>query len=143
MHDEETRKYLQSIKRLITFAQRAYPTTPSLSLDFNSGYNGWDKDSLIEADAKLDIKAQVPALLALPANGDGWKAQDGDTRTWKSLLTHAYEGTEFAKRKGKVDMDKIRTMKDEIIARDKGMYDARSGHLGKGFGERNDERNRG
>ncbi|ACO68157.1 predicted protein, partial [Micromonas commoda] len=36
MHDEETRKYLQSIKRLITFAQRAYPTVPSLSLDFNS-----------------------------------------------------------------------------------------------------------
>ena len=28
-----------------------------------------------------------------------------------------------------MDMDKIRTMKDEIIARDKGMYDARSGHL--------------
>ena len=129
MHDEETRKYLQSIKRLITFAQRAYPTTPSLSLDFNSGYNGWDKEALTAADEVLDIRAQVPALLALPSNGDGWKSQDGDTRTWKSLLTHAYDGTEHAKGKKKVDMDKIRTMKDEIIARDKGMYDARSGHL--------------
>ena len=120
MHDEETRKYLQSIKRLITFAQRAYPTVPSLSLDFNSGYNGWDKDALKAADEVLDIRAQVPALLALPANGDGWKSQDGDTRTWKSLLTHAYDGTEHAKGGKKVDMDKIRTMKDEIIARTRG-----------------------
>ena len=142
MHDEETRKYLQSIKRLITFAQRAYPTVPSLSLDFNSGYNGWDKDALRAADEVLDIRAQVPALLTLPPGGDGWKSQDGDTRTWKSLLTHAYDGTEHAKGKKKVDMDKIRTMKDEIIARDKGMYDARSGHLTRdpkahqGVGER-------
>jgi pre-mRNA-splicing factor 18 len=63
MHDEETRKYLQSVKRLMTFAQRIYPTVPSLSLDFNSGYNGWDKDSLLIEDAKLDIKHSVPALL--------------------------------------------------------------------------------
>ena len=34
MHDEETRKF-QSVKRLMTFAQRRFPTTPSLSLDFN------------------------------------------------------------------------------------------------------------
>ena len=52
MHDEETRKYLQSVKRLITFAQRRYPTTPSLSLDFNSGFNGWDKEALAAADAR-------------------------------------------------------------------------------------------
>jgi pre-mRNA-splicing factor 18 len=43
MHDEQTRKYLQSVKRLITFAQRRYPSTPSLSLEFNSGVNGSDK----------------------------------------------------------------------------------------------------
>jgi len=47
MHDEECRKYLQSVKRLITYAQRIYPTLPSLSLDFNSGFNGWDKESLL------------------------------------------------------------------------------------------------
>jgi len=59
-----------------------------------------------------------------------WFFLTGDTRTWKSLLTHAYDGTTHAAKGGKkVDMDKIRTMKDEIIARDKGMYDARSGHL--------------
>ena len=28
MQDEQTRKYLQSVKRLITFAQRKYPTAP-------------------------------------------------------------------------------------------------------------------
>ena len=136
MHDEETRKYLQSVKRLITFAQRIYPTVPSLSLDFNSGYNGWDKDTLMREDAKLDIKKQVPALLALPmAEGaagkagklaDGWKAQEGDTRTWKSLLTHAYKGIEGEE---KTDFDKITKAKDQVLSRDKSMYENRSGHL--------------
>ena len=129
MHDEETRKYLQSVKRLITFAQRRYPTTPSLSLDFNSGFNGWDKEALAAADARVDIRAQVPALLALPqgADGrraDGWKAQESDTRTWKSLLTHAYDGE-------KADFDTITTAKDAVLARDKTMYDDKSGHLTK------------
>ena len=52
MHDEETRKYLQSVKRLITFAQRLRPSAPSLSLDFNSGYNGSDKEALVEQEEK-------------------------------------------------------------------------------------------
>jgi pre-mRNA-splicing factor 18 len=45
MHDEQSRKYLQGVKRLITFAQRRYPSTPSLSLEFNSGVNGSDKQA--------------------------------------------------------------------------------------------------
>ena len=82
MHDEETRKFLQSVKRLMTFAQRRFPTTPSLSLDFNSGVNGWDKDSLLEATRSMggesgedghgnavDIRDIVPAL-ALPDPND-------------------------------------------------------------------------
>ena len=35
MNDEATRKYLQAIKRLQTFMQRAYPTDPSRSVDFD------------------------------------------------------------------------------------------------------------
>ena len=35
MIDEATRKYLQAIKRLQTFLQRAYPTDPSRSVDFD------------------------------------------------------------------------------------------------------------
>ena len=35
MNDEATRKYLQAIKRLQTFLQRAYPTDPSRSVDFD------------------------------------------------------------------------------------------------------------
>ena len=82
MHDEETRKFLQSVKRLMTFAQRRFPTTPSLSLDFNSGVNGWDKESLLEATRSMggesgedehggavDIRDIVPAL-ALPDPND-------------------------------------------------------------------------
>ena len=112
MHDEETRKYLQSIKRLMTYAQRAYPTTPSLSLNFNSGVNGSDKAELLKAEARLSIDKQVPALMlgdGKERQSDGWRAQDSDTRTWKSMLTHAY---------GEKGRDvKITTAKDAVVAR--------------------------
>ena len=53
MNDETTRKYLQSVKRLITFCQRKYPTDPSKSLEFNSLANGSDLQSLLaEQNAK-------------------------------------------------------------------------------------------
>ncbi|KAG2546629.1 pre-mRNA-splicing factor 18-like [Panicum virgatum] len=47
MNDETTRKYLQSVKRLITFCQRKYPTEPSRSVEFNSLANGSDLQSLL------------------------------------------------------------------------------------------------
>ncbi len=36
MHNEETRKFVQAVKRLITFAQRTYPSAPSMSFEFNA-----------------------------------------------------------------------------------------------------------
>ncbi|CAL50422.1 Splicing factor motif [Ostreococcus tauri] len=129
MHDEETRKYLQSVKRLMTFAQRAYPTTPSLSLDFNSGINGSDKAELLKAEARLgSIDKAVPALMlgngrepGSSAKVDGWRAQDSDTRTWKSMLTHAYG------EKGRNAV--ITTAKDEVIAKDTSLMSTRSGYV--------------
>lgn len=47
MNDETTRKYLQSIKRLMTFCQRRYPTMPSKAVEFNSLANGSDLQSLL------------------------------------------------------------------------------------------------
>lgn len=47
MNDETTRKYLQSVKRLVTFCQRKYPTVPSKSIEFNSLANGSDLHSLL------------------------------------------------------------------------------------------------
>jgi len=68
MHDEETRKYLQSVKRLMTFAQRRWPSTPSMSLDFNSGHNGWDKASLMALEGTVDAsgKKGTDGLLGFP-----------------------------------------------------------------------------
>eukprot|EP00249_Psilotum_nudum_P014556 c24885_g1_i1 orf=148-1386(-) len=48
MNDETTRKYLQSIKRLMTLCQRKYPSMPSKSVEFNSLANGSDLHSLLE-----------------------------------------------------------------------------------------------
>ncbi|OAY61663.1 pre-mRNA-splicing factor 18 [Manihot esculenta] len=47
MNDETTRKYLQSVKRLMTFCQRRYPTAPSKAVEFNSLANGSDLQSLL------------------------------------------------------------------------------------------------
>ena len=59
-HDEETRKYLQH-QAAHHLRERRTPR-PVPVPDFNSGYNGWDKDALKAADEVLDIRAQVPAL---------------------------------------------------------------------------------
>lgn len=54
MNDETTRKYLQSVKRLMTFCQRKYPTMPSKAVEFNSLANGSDLQSLL-AEEKVYI----------------------------------------------------------------------------------------
>jgi hypothetical protein len=36
MNDEATRKFIQALKRLMTFCQRRYPTDPSRSVDFDA-----------------------------------------------------------------------------------------------------------
>ncbi|KAM5563726.1 hypothetical protein ABKV19_018375 [Rosa sericea] len=50
MNDETTRKYLQSVKRLMTFCQRRYPTMPSKAVEFNSLANGSDLQSLLQME---------------------------------------------------------------------------------------------
>lgn len=51
MNDETTRKYLQSVKRLMTFCQRRYPTMPSKAVEFNSLANGSDLQSLLAMES--------------------------------------------------------------------------------------------
>jgi len=110
LHDEQTRKYLQSVKRLITFAQRKYPSTPSLSLEFDSGVNGSDKQALLAMAAagggggagapKLLMLEALPSAYATAADGgakDGWRANDQDNRTWKSIMKRAYADDEGPK----------------------------------------------
>lgn len=52
MNDETTRKYLQSVKRLMTLCQRRYPTAPSKSVEFNSLANGSDLQALLHEEKK-------------------------------------------------------------------------------------------
>ncbi|XWS46831.1 hypothetical protein CRYUN_Cryun14cG0102000 [Craigia yunnanensis] len=69
MNDETTRKYLQSIKRLMTFCQRRYPTLPSKAVEFNSLANGSDLQSLL-AEEKVSggsSSASEDRLRLMPA----------------------------------------------------------------------------
>ena len=58
MNDEATRKYLQAVKRLLTFLQRAYPTDPSRSVDFDGfrdaglGAKGAGSDKAVSTPAR-------------------------------------------------------------------------------------------
>ncbi|CAM6014792.1 unnamed protein product [Sphagnum balticum] len=71
MNDETTRKYLQSIKRLMTLCQRRYPSMPSKSVEFNSLANGSDLHSLLlEESAKTGSHAAEERLLLMAAKED-------------------------------------------------------------------------
>ncbi|KZV17035.1 pre-mRNA-splicing factor 18 [Dorcoceras hygrometricum] len=68
MNDETTRKYLQSVKRLMTFAQRRYPTMPSKAVEFNSLANGSDLQSLLAEEMPFGGNHQKEEkLLLMPA----------------------------------------------------------------------------
>ncbi|KAF7154248.1 hypothetical protein RHSIM_Rhsim01G0274100 [Rhododendron simsii] len=73
MNDETTRKYLQSVKRLMTFCQRRYPTMPSKAVEFNSLANGSDLHSLLAEEEKYSGANQVQSeerLRIMPAPSD-------------------------------------------------------------------------
>jgi pre-mRNA-splicing factor 18 len=102
MHDEQSRKYLQAVKRLITYAQRAHPSTPSLSVEFDASANGGRQPMMLTSGGEgAAASGSAPLLLleaALPSNyvntadgtrQDGWRANDADTRTWKSIMRGA------------------------------------------------------
>ncbi|KAM1057925.1 hypothetical protein COP1_031236 [Malus domestica] len=70
MNDETTRKYLQSIKRLMTFCQRRYPAMPSKAVEFNSLANGSDLQSLLASEERAAAsgnQASDERLLLMPA----------------------------------------------------------------------------
>ncbi|XAR67843.1 hypothetical protein NMG60_11002769 [Bertholletia excelsa] len=71
MNDETTRKYLQSVKRLMTFCQRRYPTMPSKAVEFNSLANGSDLHSLL-AEERFSGASQASEerLRLMPAMKD-------------------------------------------------------------------------
>lgn len=69
MNDEATRKFIQALKRVITFCQRRYPTDPSRSVDFDAVTDegrgaigsGSDRMALLEAMQKGEKLAPTPA----------------------------------------------------------------------------------
>ncbi|EOX94743.1 hypothetical protein QUC31_004663 [Theobroma cacao] len=67
MNDETTRKYLQSVKRLMTFCQRRYPTLPSKAVEFNSLANGSDLQSLLAEEKVSGGSSSDDRLRLMPA----------------------------------------------------------------------------
>ncbi|KAK9057308.1 hypothetical protein SSX86_022143 [Deinandra increscens subsp. villosa] len=98
MNDETTRKYLQSVKRLMTFCQRRYPTMPSKAVEFNSLANGSDLQALLAEERRNAAGIQQEDMLMLmPAPKDrlSWKGHDTYTYTIIStrvtlFLPHPY-----------------------------------------------------
>lgn len=76
MNDEATRKFIQGLKRLMTFCQRRYPTDPSRSVDFDGTSNegrgavggGSDKLALLEAVNRGEQVAPAPAPSMMEGN---------------------------------------------------------------------------
>nr|GEV50837.1 pre-mRNA-splicing factor 18 [Tanacetum cinerariifolium] len=74
MNDETTRKYLQSVKRLMTFCQRRYPTMPSKAVEFNSLANGSDLQALLAEERRntgIGSQQQEDTLMLMPPPRDG------------------------------------------------------------------------
>ncbi|XP_020092553.1 pre-mRNA-splicing factor 18-like [Ananas comosus] len=67
MNDETTRKYLQSVKRLMTLCQRRYPADPSKSVEFNSLANGSDLQSLLSEERGGSKAPSDDRLRLMPA----------------------------------------------------------------------------
>ena len=61
MNDEATRKYLQGLKRLLTFMQRVFPTDPSRAVDFDGfrdvgrGAAGSGSDKLVRFSLMFSV----------------------------------------------------------------------------------------
>ncbi|XP_076941447.1 uncharacterized protein LOC143611001 [Bidens hawaiensis] len=73
MNDETTRKYLQSVKRLMTFCQRRYPTMPSKAVEFNSLANGSDLQALLAEERRNTAggsQQQEDRLMLMPPPKD-------------------------------------------------------------------------
>ncbi|XP_031272226.1 pre-mRNA-splicing factor 18 [Pistacia vera] len=66
MNDETTRKYLQSVKRLMTFCQRRYPAMPSKAVEFNSLANGSDLQSLLAEEGVQQPSEERLRLMPAP-----------------------------------------------------------------------------
>jgi len=71
MNDETTRKYLQSIKRLMTLCQRRYPSLPSKSVEFNSLANGSDLHSLLLEEKQKTTSQNAEERLRITAGPVG------------------------------------------------------------------------
>ncbi|XP_078442050.1 splicing factor Prp18 family protein [Wolffia australiana] len=67
MNDETTRKYLQSVKRLMTLCQRRYPALPSKSVEFNSLANGSDLQALLTEERFKGKSVSEERLRLMPA----------------------------------------------------------------------------
>lgn len=74
MNDEASRKFIQALKRIMTFCQRRYPTDPSRCVDFDGASNpigdsSNDKLALLKAVARGDEIDRVEAPTIFTQDG--------------------------------------------------------------------------
>ncbi|KAL4447757.1 hypothetical protein ABPG75_004976 [Micractinium tetrahymenae] len=98
MNDEATRKFIQAMKRLMTFCQRRYPTDPSRCVDFDGFSNagrgavggGGDKAALLQALQKGEALAPAPA----PTKVDQTTGAVKIPQKWNAVIRGALQEVE-------------------------------------------------
>lgn len=93
MNDEASRKFIQALKRLMTFCQRRYPTDPSRCVDFDGvgnsiGDSTSNKILLLEAEARGEPTRQDGG------NAPSYFKDDGTAKIperWENVIKHALD----------------------------------------------------
>lgn len=91
MNDEASRKFIQALKRLMTFCQRRYPTDPSRCVDFDGAGNSLgdstsNKLLLLEAEARGEPVRQVQAPCYFQEDGTAKIPE-----RWENVIKHALD----------------------------------------------------
>jgi pre-mRNA-splicing factor 18 len=91
MNDEASRKFIQALKRLMTFCQRRYPTDPSRCVDFDGATNSIgdsmsNKVLLLEAEARGEQIKQVQPPCYFQEDGTAKIPE-----RWENVIKHALD----------------------------------------------------
>lgn len=91
MNDEASRKFIQALKRLMTFCQRRYPTDPSRCVDFDGAGNSIGDST---SNKILLLEAEARGEPIRPSSAPCYFQEDGTAKIperWENVIKHALD----------------------------------------------------